>query len=64
MYHTFLICSSVDGYLSCFHVMAIINSAAMNIGVHVFFELYFSQDIKKERISKNCGTTIKSITYM
>ena len=35
MYHRFLIQSSADGYLGCFYVLAIINSAVMNIGVHV-----------------------------
>ena len=35
MYHSFLIHSSADGRLGCFHVLDIINSAVMNIGVHV-----------------------------
>ena len=35
MYHCFLIHSSADGHLGCFHVLAIINSAVMNIGVHM-----------------------------
>ena len=35
MYHSFLIHSSADGHLGCFHVLAMINRAAMNIGMHV-----------------------------
>ena len=41
MYH-FFIHSSFDGNLGCFHVLAIVCSAAMNNGIHVSFSIFVS----------------------
>ena len=41
-HHDFFIHSSVDGHLGCFHVLAILNSAAVNNGIYVSFSFLVS----------------------
>ena len=61
MYHSFLIHSSAVGHLGCFHVLAIINSAVMNIGVHVSpSDLVSSVCMPRSVIAGSYGNSISS----
>ena len=61
MYHNFFIYSVVDGHLGCFHVLAIVNSAAMNTGVHVSFSILVSSGhMPRSRIAGLYGGFIPS----
>ena len=61
VYHSFLIHSSADGHLGCFHVLAIINSAAINIGVHVSLsDLVSSMCMPRSGIAGSYGGFIPS----
>ena len=61
MYHNFFIHSSVSGHLGCFHVLTIVNSAAMNKGIHVCFSiLVFSGYIPRIGIAGSYGGFIPS----
>ena len=61
MYHSFLIHSSANGHLGCFHVLAIINSAAMNIGVHVSLsDLVSSVCMPRSGIAGSYGSSVST----
>ena len=59
MYHIFFIHLSVDGHLGCFHDQAIVNSTAMNTGVHVsFWIMVFSGYMPSSGIAGSYGNSI------
>ena len=61
MYHKFLIHSSADGHLGCFRVLAMVNSAVMNTGVHVSLSiLIFLVCMPSRGIAGSYGSSVSS----
>ena len=62
MYHSFFILSFVHGHLGCFHVLAIVNSAAKNTGVHASLSItVFSGYMPSSGIAGLYGSFIPSL---
>ena len=60
MYCIFFIQSSVDRHLSFLHVLATVNSVAMDTGVHVSFWMFFCRSMPRSRIAGSYGSSIFS----
>ena len=61
MYHEFFVYSSVNGHIGCFHVLATVNSAAMNNEIRVsFYILVSSGCMPKSGIARSYGSFIPS----
>ena len=61
MYYNFFVYSSVEGNRGCFRVLAIVNSAAVNNGIHVSFSVLVSSGyMPRSGIARPYGGFISS----
>ena len=61
MYHIIFIHSSLDGHLGCFHILAIVKNAVMNIGVYTSFQISVLVFFKNIPRGFPGGTVVKNL---
>ena len=61
MYHIFFIHSSLERHLDCFQVLAIVNNASGNTGVHASFQIMFFFSSRYIPRSETAGSYSSSI---
>ena len=62
----FFIQSSADGHLGCFHVLAAVNTAAVNTGVHLSFSTSVFVSLRyrpRSRIAGSHGSSLKILDF-
>ena len=61
MHHFFFIHSHIDGHLGCFHILAIVNNAAMNLWVYVLLKLVFIVSLDKDPAVELLGPSLSLV---
>ena len=68
MSHSCFIHSSIDGHLGCIHILVIVNNAAMNIGVLMFFWICvlgsFRYIPKSGITGSKCSSVFNFLSYL
>ena len=61
MYHSFLIHSSADGHLGCFHVLAILNNQQITEEIKKEIKIFIETNENENTTTQNLWDTIKAV---